>query len=329
MPDKLVDLHGRTIDYLRISITDLCNFRCIYCRPPQGVTLVPHEDILRYEEILRIVSAARNLGIRKIRVTGGEPLVRRGVLSFIARLTSELGFEDVALTTNGSRLLEMAEGLRRAGLKRVNVSLDTLRRDCFHAITGADELENVLGGIDKLLEIGFHPIKLNVVLLKGVNESDVPDFVRLAIDRPIDVRFIERMPFGAEVAPPGSPDSFSALEALRSIEKSFGKLEPLDRSTLDGPAKMYKVQGALGRIGVIDPVTGHFCGTCNRLRLTARGALRPCLLSPVEIDIKSLLRMSPEDCEIEDFIRRAVFAKPASRFSNVENMNVGMNLIGG
>ncbi len=170
MPDKLVDLHGRTIDYLRISITDLCNFRCIYCRPPQGVTLVPHEDILRYEEILRIVTAAKNLGIRKIRVTGGEPLVRRGVLSFIARLTSELGFEDVALTTNGSRLLEMAEGLRRAGLKRVNVSLDTLRRDCFHAITGADELENVLGGIDKLLEIGFHPIKLNVVLLKGVNE---------------------------------------------------------------------------------------------------------------------------------------------------------------
>lgn len=329
MPDKLVDFHGRTIDYLRISITDLCNFRCIYCRPPQGVKLVPHEDILRYEEILKIVSAARNLGIRKVRVTGGEPLVRRGVLGFIARLTSELGFEDVALTTNGSRLLEMAEGLRRAGLKRVNVSLDTMRRDCFRAITGADELENVLGGIDKLLEIGFHPIKVNVVLLKGVNEIDVPDFVQFAIDRPIDVRFIERMPFGAEVPPPGSPDSFSASEALRSIERTFGKLEPLNRSELDGPARMYKVHGALGRIGVIDPVTGHFCGTCNRLRLTARGALRPCLLSPAEIDMKSLLRTSPEDCEIEDFIKRAVFAKPAGRFSNVENMNVGMNLIGG
>jgi GTP 3',8-cyclase len=329
MPDKLVDFHGRTIDYLRISITDLCNFRCIYCRPPQGVKLVAHEDILRYEEILRIVSAARNLGIRKVRVTGGEPLVRRGVLGFIAKLTSELGFEDVALTTNGSRLLEMAEGLHRAGLKRVNVSLDTLRRDCFHAITGADELENVLGGIDRLLEIGFRPIKVNVVLLKGVNEIDIPDFVQLAIDRPIDVRFIERMPFGAEVAPPGSPGSFSASEALRTIERTFGKLEPIDRSELDGPARMYKVQGALGRIGVIDPVTGHFCGTCNRLRLTARGALRPCLLSPAEIDMKSLLRTSPEDYEIEDFIRRAVFAKPVGRFSNVENMNVGMNSIGG
>lgn len=329
MRRNLVDHCGRIIDYLRISITDLCNFRCVYCRPPQGVKLVPHSDILRYEEILRVVSAASNLGIRKVRVTGGEPLVRRGVLDFISKLTSEIGFEDVALTTNGSKLSEMAMGLRQAGLRRVNISLDTLRRDSFVAITGADELDKVLRGIDSCFDVGFDPIKLNVVLLKGLNEADIPEFARLTLSKPIDVRFIERMPFGADISPADSPDSFSALDAIKIIERFFGNLTPIERSRQDGPARMYKIDGAQGRIGVIDPVTGHFCATCNRLRLTARGSLRPCLLSPTEIDMKSLLRAIPDDEEIETYIRTAVLAKPASRFSSIKKINIGMNSIGG
>ncbi|MGC8602464.1 MAG: GTP 3',8-cyclase MoaA [Desulfomonilaceae bacterium] len=329
MQPKLVDLHGRTIDYLRISITDLCNFRCIYCRPPEGVPLIAHTDILRYEEILRIAKVSKDLGIRKVRITGGEPLVRRGVLDFITRLVSEVNVEDVGLTTNGSKLSEMASALYMAGLRRVNISLDTLRRDCFFAITGVDELDKVLKAIETSLEVGFNPIKINVVLLKGMNEGDIPDFARLTIDKPIDVRFIERMPFGAEIPPPNSPDSFSALQTLTMIKNVFGSLNPVERSKLDGPATMYKINGALGKIGVIDPVSGHFCGTCNRIRLTARGALRPCLLSPLEIDIKSFLRTCPNDDEIKTFIKAAVLAKPGSRFSNTEKMNIGMNSIGG
>jgi len=329
MRPKLIDLYGRTIDYLRISITDLCNFRCIYCRPPEGVPLVSHSDILRYEEILKIVTVATNLGIRKVRVTGGEPLIRRGVLDFIYRLTSETDLEDVALTTNGSRLSKMAEGLYKAGLRRVNISLDTLRRECFHAITGADELNKVLNGIEACIEVGFDPIKINVVLLKGLNEADVVDFARLTIDKPIDVRFIERMPFGAEIPPPNSPGSFSALQTLTIIKGVFGSLSPVERSELDGPARMFKIEGSQGRIGVIDPISGHFCGTCNRIRLTARGSLRPCLLSASEIDVKSFLRSYPDDREIEAYIRAAVLAKPVGRFSNIQKINVGMNSIGG
>ncbi|MGC8659547.1 MAG: GTP 3',8-cyclase MoaA [Desulfomonilaceae bacterium] len=329
MDSQLVDLHGRTIDYFRISITDLCNFRCIYCRPAEGVPLVSHDDILRYEEILKIANAAKKLGMRKVRVTGGEPLVRRGVLDFISRLVSEIGLEDVALTTNGSKLQDMAVSLRKAGLKRVNISLDTLRRESFHSITGVDELHRVLNGIEASLDVGFDPIKINVVLLKGVNELDVPDFAQLTIDKPLHVRFIERMPFGAEIPPPNSPDSFSARDTLEMIENAFGKLIPVERSELDGPATMFKIKGALGQIGVIDPVSGHFCGKCNRMRLTAKGFLRPCLLNSLEIDVKTFLRTYPNDSQIESFLRAAVLMKPASRFSNIEKINVGMNSIGG
>lgn len=329
MVPKLIDLHGRTIDYLRVSITDLCNFRCIYCRPPEGVPLISHSDILRYEEILRIVIAAKKLGIRKVRITGGEPLVRRGVVDFIYRLNSEIDLEDVALTTNGSKLPEMAKSLYQAGVKRVNISLDTLRRECFHSITGTDELDRVLKGIDECLEVGFDPIKINVVLLKGINEVDIADFAGLTIDKPIDIRFIERMPFGAEVSPPNSPASFSALQTLKIIKRVFGELEPMKRSEMAGPATMFKINGALGKIGIIDPISGHFCGACNRIRLTARGSLRPCLLSSKEIDMKSFLRAAPSDREIEAYIKAAVLAKPASRFSNIDKISGSMNAIGG
>ncbi|MGB9615691.1 MAG: GTP 3',8-cyclase MoaA, partial [Desulfomonilaceae bacterium] len=209
----LVDHHGRVIDYLRVSITDLCNLRCIYCRPPEGLKLVSHDDILRYEEILRLIRIGRDLGVRKLRITGGEPLVRRGVLSFIERVTRLDGIKDIGLTTNGVLLESMAADLRAAGLTRINISLDSLRRDAFAAITGRDHLKDVLNGIEASLKVGLNPVKINVVLLEGYNETDVAGFAKLTMDRPIDVRFIERMPFGNGPVP-NAPVSFSAYTVL-------------------------------------------------------------------------------------------------------------------
>jgi cyclic pyranopterin phosphate synthase len=328
MDRALIDSYQRSIDYLRISITDLCNLRCLYCRPPEGVELISHDEILRYEEILTIAGVACDLGIRKIRVTGGEPLVRRGVLGFISHLTAMKGIEDVGLTTNGVLLASMARDLRSVGLTRLNVSLDSLRRETFKAITGSDNLDTVLEGISVALDAGLRPVKINVVLLQGLNEEDVPGFARLTLQQPVDVRFIERMPFGdAHLA--GSPDPFSALKVLEIIAREVGPLEPQERNALDGPATMFSLQGAKGRIGVIDPITGHFCGTCNRLRLTARGTLRPCLLGTQEIDIKGPLRQGATPEELAGIIRAAVAEKPMGHHARCSSIRDGMNLIGG
>ena len=328
MSCSLVDPHRRVVDYLRVSITDLCNLRCLYCRPPEGVKLISHDDILRYEEILTIIRVARDMGIRKLRITGGEPLVRRGVLDFVSKLTRMDGIEDVGLTTNGVLLASMARDLRAAGLTRVNISLDSMRRETFKEITGSDLLEAVLEGINCALKEGFDPVKINVVLLEGMNEADIPAFARLTLDRPVDVRFIERMPFGAEPTP-RSPGSFSADSALEMIRQEVGEPQPVDRDLRGGPATMFKLPGAVGRIGIIDPVSGHFCGTCNRLRLTARGTLRPCLLGPLEIDIKGAIRGGTSPETLAAIIRRAVLAKPVGQPSSSTAMRDGMNLIGG
>jgi GTP 3',8-cyclase len=326
---SLTDRHNRVIDYLRVSITDLCNLKCVYCRPPEGVSLVTHEDILRYEEILTIVRVARDLGIRKIRVTGGEPLVRRDVLGFLSALNRIEGIEDVGLTTNGILLAPMAKALRDTGLSRINVSLDSLRKEVFRSITRGDHLQQVLEGIRAILAEGFHPVKINVVLLSGINEADVPEFARLTRELPVDVRFIERMPFSTEpVANP--PDSFSARKALEMIRAAEGELIPEERNSLDGPATMFRLPGAKGRVGVIDPMTGHFCGTCNRLRLTARGTLRPCLLRSLETDIKGPLRKGAGKEELARIIESAVLCKPPAGRSLATNESIeGMYTIGG
>ncbi len=328
MTYSLVDPYGRCIDYLRISITDLCNLRCVYCRPPQGVDLLTHEEILRYEEILSVVETARSMGIRKIRITGGEPLVRRGVIGFIDRLTGIEGIDDVGLTTNGALLTKMAEELRTAGLSRINISLDTLRRDTFAAITGTDKLADVLAGIERAFEVGFDPVKINVVLLAGINEPDVAGLAGLTMEKPLDVRFIERMPFGATWTP-HPPESFSALKALEMIRSQVGDLDSVPRGPLDGPATMFRLKGAKGRIGIIDSVTGHFCGTCNRMRLTARGTLRPCLLSDNEIDIRSALRRGDSPDQLAAIILSAVNAKPPGNCGHRGRFAEGMNRIGG
>jgi GTP 3',8-cyclase len=328
MSRSLIDPHARVIDYLRISITDLCNFRCVYCRPPEGVKLISHEEILRYEEILTFVHVACSMGVRKIRITGGEPLVRRGVVGFLSQLTQIAEIDDVGLTTNGAFLASMAKDLRSAGLRRVNISLDTLRRDVFESVTGQDALSRVWSGIRAALSEGFDPVKINVVLLQGINELDVPAFARLTLDFPLEVRFIERMPFG-EKPLPGSPDPFSALKALNMIREEFGELIALDREPLDGPATMFRLHGAKGKIGIIDPVTGHFCATCNRLRLTARGTLRPCLLGSDEIDVRTALRNGASRAGVADLIRQAVVSKPGCRPNTATEARESMNLIGG
>jgi cyclic pyranopterin phosphate synthase len=324
----LVDSFGRCIDYLRVSITDLCNLRCTYCRPPEGVELTTHDEILRYEEILTVVSVARDLGVRKIRVTGGEPLVRRGVVDFVSRLTALEGIEDVGLTTNGTRLRAMAEGLRAAGLKRINISLDSMNRETFRRITGRDELGSVIDGIRTAIDAGFRPVKVNVVLLRDVNEPDIPELARLTLDHPIDVRFIERMPFGAEFLP-NSPGPFSAAKALEIVRREVGEPDPVSRGPLDGPARMFRLKRAEGRLGIIDPVTGHFCGNCNRLRLTATGTLRPCLLGDCEIDIKSAVRAGASKEELAGIIRRAVDSKPVGSSASNNASKERMNRIGG
>lgn len=327
--NQLFDLHHRVVQYLRVSITDLCNLRCVYCRPPEGLKLTTHEEILRYEEILKLVTIARDMGIKKIRVTGGEPLVRRGVLQFLARLTSLEGIEDVGLTTNGVLLAEMAADLKAAGLRRINISLDSLRPEVFRDITRGDQLSAVLAGVDRVLELGFHPVKINVVLLRGINEIDVPAFAAMTFEKPVDIRFIERMPFGSDPVPEDSPPPFSAQATLAMIRHEFGDLLPVERCPLDGPATMYRLERAVGRIGVIDPVTGHFCGTCNRMRLTARGTLRPCLLSPNEIDVKGALRSGASRDELVRVIQAAVLAKPMGNTGAVQGQSRGMYLIGG
>lgn len=328
MSQSLIDMHHRVIDYLRVSITDLCNLRCVYCRPPEGVKLITHDEILRYEEILILVGTAMEMGIRKVRVTGGEPLVRRGVVEFLGTLAKLPGLEDLGLTTNGVLLPGKARELKAAGLRRLNISLDSLDRETFRSITGGDHLHEVLSGIELALKVGFSPVKINVVLLKGVNEKDIPAFARLTLEKPLDVRFIERMPFGAD-AVPGAPDPFSATDALAMIQEHVGHLSPVKRDPLDGPATMFRLEGAAGRIGVIDPITGHFCGTCNRLRLTARGTFRPCLLGSNEIDVREALRKGASREELAHIIRMAVASKPGgSRLTNV-GAACGMNLIGG
>jgi cyclic pyranopterin phosphate synthase len=326
--EGLTDPHGRHIDYLRVSVTDLCNFRCVYCLPPEGTAQKSHHEILRYEEILRMVELGVRLGVRKVRVTGGEPLVRRDITHFIGRLTRIEGLEDVALTTNGYMLASMAVELRLAGLKRVNISLDSLDQRTFQRITGADGLERVLEGIQTSLDVGFDPVKLNVVLLRGINEDDVPRLANMTLKKPIHVRFIERMPFGQN-EPENAPESFSAERAKQIIQREVGPLTPQERSPLDGPASMHRLAGAKGGIGFIDPITGHFCGTCNRMRLTAGGGLRPCLFSEGEIDIKTPLRRGADDMELAQLLETAVAAKPVGRMKTGPCLGMGMNRIGG
>ena len=303
----LTDRYNRNLNYLRISITDRCNLECIYCKPDTSIGKLLHEEILTYEEILRIARVGVALGITKIRVTGGEPLVRKGVSGFLEKLTALPGLKDVSLTTNGVYLGENIELIKAAGIRRINVSLDTLDRDKFRRITGRDRFDRVWKAIIKAREEGIDPIKINVVALRGINDDEFSDLARLTFDYPFHIRFIEFMPIGAS-----SADSAHYLPAdeIRDRLLELGKLTAIQNGTYDGPAERYRFEGAVGEVGFIRPLSHHICHRCNRLRLTASGKLRPCLLSDRQEDMKHPMRNGCSDRELADIFLKVVHFKP-------------------
>ena len=303
----LSDSFQRPINYLRISVTDRCNLRCVYCMPEEGVDLMSHADILSYEEIFTVVKAAAEMGIDRVRLTGGEPLVRAGVSDLVRLIAGIDTINDIALTTNGILLSQYAAELKDAGLCRVNISLDTLKPEKFNRITRCGNLEDTLKGINAAHEAGLEPVKINMVVMAGINDDEIPDFARKTINEGWHVRFIEHMPVTDE-----EPLAFrlvSVSDIRRSIS-SLGKLEPCQVKAGNGPAKYFRLPDATGTIGFITPVTEHFCYQCNRLRLTADGKLRPCLLSEEEIDIKEPLRRGASASELKSLIEKTIASKP-------------------
>jgi len=301
------DSFQRPINYLRISVTDRCNLRCVYCMPEDGVNLMSHGDILTYEEIYTVANVAAQLGINKIRITGGEPLVRTGVADLVKMLAGIDTIDDISLTTNGILLARYATELKEAGLRRVNISLDTLRPERFRQITRCGELEDTLRGIEAAHTAGLDPVKINVVVMAGVNDDELPDFARKTINDGWHVRFIEHMPVNGEE--PIATRLFAVSEMRKRIE-SLGALEPWKVDVGNGPARYFRLPGANGTIGFITPVTEHFCYQCNRLRLTADGKLRPCLLSEEEIDLREPLRRGGSAEDLKELIEQAIARKP-------------------
>jgi len=306
------DRFHRAITYLRVSVTDRCNLRCVYCMPEEGVQLRTHEEILRYEEIARIVRVGSELGFTKVRLTGGEPLVRPGIERLVAMIAQIPGLNDVAMTTNGILLARYAHALAAAGLDRVNVSLDSLDPKRFHEITRWGSLDDVLRGLQAAEEAGLTPIKINTVVIRGLNDEEVPALAGWAAKKGYRLRFIEWMPVGHTVEDIAAWRSrfVSAREIRERIEAAYGPLEVVGARTT-GPARSYRVQGMEVEIGFISSISERFCSQCNRLRLTADGQLRPCLLSDHELDLRTPLRQGIDDEGLKALLIEAVRMKPA------------------
>lgn len=327
----LQDDFGRRIIYMRVSVTDRCNLRCVYCMPPQGVAKKPHSAMMRYEEIARIVGVAAEHGVSEVRLTGGEPLVRPDLPLLVHMLSQIPGIEDLSLTTNGILLEGMAAKLAEAGLQRVNVSLDTMDEDKFRRITRGAQLERVWRGIAAAEASGLDPIKLNVVAMRGVNDDELPDLARLSILHPWHVRFIELMPLNNQL--PWGPDFPQPDEMYISVSEMMARLSSLrlkavEKTIGSGPASLYQAEGGQGLIGFISAMSAHFCANCNRLRLTADGKLRSCLLNNTEVPVLEALR-SGED--ILPYLEKAVRLKPAQHLLDGEaySSNRSMTEIGG
>ncbi len=320
------DNFNRNIDYLRISVIDRCNLRCIYCMPEEGIkNLLPHEEILSYEEILRIIRIATTIGIYRIRVTGGEPLLRKNIVSFIERASRIEGIKDIGMTTNGILLKKYAKSLFEAGLKRVNVSLDSLNEDKFRAITRFDSLKEVLEGIEEAQIVGLNPIKINVVVMRGINDDEVGRFARWSMEVPYQIRFIEFMPVGHNS---WKKEVFICTEEIKQkIENTVGRLIPVQIKK-SGPAEYFMLEGAKGLLGFISPLSTHICTRCNRLRLTAEGKLRLCLFSDREIDLKRIIRSGASESEIRQILIKAIQLKPQGLSSHTKPLRA-MSTIGG
>jgi len=310
----LIDGFGRKIDYLRLSITDKCNLKCLYCMPPfSGRPHLAQTEILNYEELYRLAEAAVTTGVSKIRVTGGEPLVRKGVIGFCEMLGKLRGLTDLSLTTNGIHLAAMAAPLRKAGVNRINISLDTLRPDTFADIAGRSRFDAVWTGIRQAEAVGFSPIKINVVVMRGVNDQEIDKMAAMTYAHPWHVRFIELMPFKTS-----THDAYRQLYLpVGAIMKKIPHIEAAQLVPADatnGPARLCTLPGAKGKIGFIAPLSWHFCSTCNRLRVTADGNIRPCLFSEKEIDVKDPLRSGATRAELAALIQQASKTKPQGHF---------------
>ena len=307
----LIDTHNRRINYLRISITDRCNLRCRYCMPKEGVSQFGHSEILSYEEILRVAALAVKRGINKIRITGGEPLVRKGVVSLVERLAGLAGVNDLSMTTNALLLREFAPALHRAGLRRVNISMDSLDPQKYRQITRGGDLRKVWEGIDAAWRVGMSPIKINVVAIAGFNDGEIEDFARLTLKEPFQVRFIEFMPIGESSE--WKPEHCIPCREIKERVERIAPLLPLTEAGNGhgGPARLFKFPGAAGEIGFISPVSEHFCQSCNRLRLTADGKVKTCLFSGELTDLKAILRSGAGDEELERKLDEALLSKPA------------------
>ncbi|MDI6605027.1 MAG: GTP 3',8-cyclase MoaA [Thermoanaerobacteraceae bacterium] len=313
MKDKI----GREIDYIRISVTDFCNLRCIYCMPKEGIAKREHKDILRYEEIITILKECVKLGINKVRITGGEPLVRKGIVDFISMVKEIKGIEDISITTNGILLADMALALKAAGLNRVNISLDTLNPKRYKMITRGGDVDKVFAALDASLMAGLNPVKINMVVIRGINDDEIEEFAKLTIERPFHVRFIELMPIG-EGAKLGSESVVESDEIRAKVER-IGELYPAKDVKNNGPAVTYRFKNAKGTIGFINPISHAFCSQCNRIRLTADGKLKPCLYSQKEFDIKIVVKNHPE--LLGKIIEEAILSKPERHGFYSKDMN--------
>jgi len=305
------------VNYLRISVTDRCNLRCVYCNPLGGCDFIGHEEILTFEEIHRLVGLFAECGIRKVRLTGGEPLVRKGIAQLVRQLAAVSGVEEVSLTTNGVLLAQMAAELKAAGARRVNISVDSMDRAGYERITGFDRLPSVVEGIHKAIEVGLAPVRINSVIVKGFNDGpeQIAALAAMSIHLPVAVRFIEYCPTGTQTRPASSyiPNS----EVRRMIEREFGLLSPVLAGDIDGPAVYFKAPNSAGTIGFISGRSSLFCQTCNRLRLTSDGKIRPCLYSACSFDVKAMLRRGAGNEELLAFLKAIIHEK--SRYTRLNS----------
>ena len=315
----MIDNFGRVIDYLRISVTDLCNFRCVYCMPEGGIEKKPHAEILTIEEIEEIARAAASLGIVKIRITGGEPLVRKGIVEIVERVASIDGINEIGLTTNGALLPKFAKDLKDAGLTRVNISIDTLDKERYKEITRGGSLDDVLKGIETAIEVGLTPIKLNAVLMGGISEEHIKPLIDMTKDTDFRVRFIEIMPIGE--CSSWNDERFMDISKVLDLEPELRYIGT------DGVSKLYLKDGSIGTVGLISPISSHFCPTCNKVRITADGNLKPCLHSAEEIPLRG-----KHGDELRDAIKSGILNKPFKhklKSSKKSESLRGMSSIGG
>jgi len=296
------------VDYLRISLTDRCQLRCVYCMPPEGIEKVAHKDILTFEEIIRVIRASLGVGITRFRLTGGEPLVRRGVVELVEEMGRLAGIDDLSLTTNGLELPRYARRLRTAGIRRVNISLDSVDSDTYRRITRGGELSRARAGIEAARHAGFDEVKLNAVVLKGINEEDIFSLLEFARRIATPIRFIEMMPIS--IPEIGGEERFVSVDEIKERIETRMKLDPLGVYPGCGPAEYYQAPGSL-TVGFISPISRGFCTLCNRMRLTADGKLRPCLASDRELDLREALRDTSGNLPIREVILRAISLKPS------------------